>query len=101
MGDVMAAGRWGDPPSYALSGSARLLRAEGVDLIAATPCELGRGTPVYVEAGAPVVDVQRRMAENHIRSIPVLDDDQVVGVVDLVELALLPNLLGEASPTER
>ncbi len=85
--DVVAVQRW-EPASDAMRGSARLLRAEGVDLLAATTCDLARGTPVYVEASADVVAVQRRMAENHIRSVPVLDDGCVVGVVDLVALAL-------------
>ncbi len=77
--------------------SARLLREEGVDLLAATSCDLARGTPVYVEAGADVVAVGRRMAENHIRSAPVLDDGRVVGSVELAELALHTELA--APPT--
>jgi CBS domain-containing protein len=67
---------------------AQLLRTEGVDLSRVSAFHLRRGTPVYVEAGADVVEVQRLMAANHIRSLPVLDRGRVSGFVDLVDLAL-------------
>ena len=73
---------------------ARLLRSEGVDLSRAAAAGLRRGTPVYVEAGECIVDVQRLMASNHIRSLPVLDRGEVVGFVDLVDLALTADLAG-------
>src|ERR687895_486753 len=89
VGDVVAAKRWADTSSGVFEWSARCLRSDGVDLVAATPGELARGTPVYVEASADVLEVQRVMATNHIRSVPVLDNGSVVGVVDLVELAMM------------
>ena len=51
--------------------------------------ELDRGTPVYVEAGADVNEVQRRMAMSHIRSVPVVDQGYLLGLVDLMDLAML------------
>jgi CBS domain-containing protein len=88
VGEVVAS-RWADPSSDAFEGSARLLLDEGVDLLAASSRELSRGTPVYVQASADVVAVQRRMARNHIRSVPVLEGGRLIGCVDLLELALL------------
>jgi hypothetical protein len=89
VGDVVAAKSWADSSSDVFEWSARCLRSDGVNLVSATPGELARGTPVYVEASADVLQVQRLMAGNHIRSVPVLDNGSVVGVVDLVELALM------------
>jgi CBS domain-containing protein len=71
---------------------AGLLRSEGVELTSAPSLALRRGTPVYVEAGADVVEVQRLMASNHIRSLPVLAAGEVIGFVDLVDLALTADL---------
>jgi hypothetical protein len=73
---------------------ASLLRKEGVDLCRAGAGGLARGTPVYVEARACVLDVQRLMASNHIRSLPVLQSGEVIGFVDLVDLALTSDLSG-------
>ena len=87
--DVVASSAWADPESETLRWLARLLRDEGVDLMSATSRELQRGTPVYVKGDADVVTVQRLMAQNHIRSLPVVDCGRLVGVVDLVELAMM------------
>lgn len=59
----------------------------GVDLAATeSPASLERGTPVYVDAAADPVDVQRRMAQAHVRMLFVLEEGEVVGVVDTAEL---------------
>jgi CBS domain-containing protein len=71
----------------------QLLKDEGVDLLKADPEELQRGTPVYVHASADVLVVQRLMALNHIRMLPVVRGEQVVGIVDLVELAQRDDLV--------
>lgn len=71
-----------------LAALGRLVRAEGVDLLDARPDELARGTPVYVDGGADLLAVQRRMAECHVRRVLVVRGDDVVGILDLVELAL-------------
>lgn len=89
VGDVLAHGRWeGDPPET-LKWLARLLRDEGTDLMTASWSELERGTPVYVEAAADVNEVQRRMAKSHIRRVPVVDKGHLLGLIDLLDLALL------------
>lgn len=76
---------------------ASLLRREGLDLLTIAPAGVSRGTPVYVEASACVLEVQRLMASNHIRSLPVLDSGEVIGFVDLVDLALTTDLAPEHS----
>ena len=93
VGSVVAAHPWSDPFVGAFEGPARVLLDEGVDLLEATDCELARGTPIYVRASAPVDAVQRRMAQHHIRSVPVLDGSRLIGCVDLVELAMLTTAL--------
>lgn len=59
----------------------------GVDL-ATTPAPeaLERGTPVYVDAGADPLEVQRRMAQALVRMLFVIDSGAVIGVVDTAEL---------------
>jgi hypothetical protein len=76
------------------------LREQGVDLcIAEPPAALARGTPVYVHADADPVDVQRRMAEAHVRMLFVLDDDDVViGIVDIWELVRRAETLPWSAP---
>jgi CBS domain-containing protein len=93
VGEVVAAHPWADPYVGAFEGPARVLLDEGVDLLRATDCELARGTPIYVAASAPVDAVQRRMAQHHIRSVPVLDGSRLIGCVDLVELAMATTAL--------
>ncbi len=65
----------------------RFLLDHGVDL-ATTPAPeaLERGTPVYVDAGADPLEVQRRMAQALVRMLFVLDSGAVIGVVDTAEL---------------
>ncbi len=41
--------------------------------------------PVYVEGDADIVEVQRLMARNHIRSLPVAHGVVVVGIIDLLD----------------
>jgi len=87
-------GPWKGAAPETLTWLAELLRDEGIDLSAATTADLARGTAVYVEAHAPVVEVQRLMALHHIRVLPVLAGDSLLGVVDLVELAARDDLSG-------
>src|SRR5688500_10317267 len=71
--DVVTPGPWGDDPnSSTMTWLAKLLTDEGVNLIHVTAEQLKRGTPVYVESSADVVEVQRLMARHHIRMLPVL-----------------------------
>ena len=89
IGEALASRLWAEPFPDAFTAAARLLLEEGVDLLAATVQELARGTPVYVNALADVVAVQRRMAQHHIRTVPVLAGGRLIGCVDLLDLALL------------
>ena len=50
---------------------------------------LRRGTPVYVRGNADVVEVQRVMALKHIRHLPVIEGDRIIGIVDLMDIAAL------------
>ena len=99
ISDVVGAAGRVDSSSSTLAWLAELLRDEGVDLMDASDGALRRGTPVYVHADADVVDVQRRMAQSHIRRLPVVKDDQLVGIVDLLDLARIEDLApGEQHP---
>ena len=86
--EVVTPGPWGDDGnSSTMTWLAQLLTDEGVNLMDVTEEHLKRGTPVFVEAAADVVEVQRRMAHHHIRMLPVLSEGALIGVVDMVELA--------------
>lgn len=87
IGDMTDAARWKGSSPESLVWLGRLLQEEGVDLLSADELQLKRGTPVYVDGGADVVDVQRLMARFHIRMLPVVEEGKVTGLVDLVELA--------------
>ncbi|MGI8940607.1 MAG: CBS domain-containing protein [Actinomycetota bacterium] len=57
--------------------------------------------PVYVEGDADIVEVQRLMARNHIRSLPVVHGVVVVGIIDLLELAMMDEDLPGLDLTDR
>lgn len=86
--DVIGSSDWSEGQSSTMEWLASLLQDEGVDLMQASEAELVRGTPVFVEAAAGVNEVQRRMAQKHIRRLPVVEDGCLVGIVDLVDLAM-------------
>ncbi|MEO8323677.1 MAG: CBS domain-containing protein [Actinomycetota bacterium] len=86
--DVIGSSDWSEGQSSTMEWLASLLQDEGVDLMQASEAELVRGTPVFVEAAARVNEVQRRMAQKHIRRLPVVEDGCLVGIVDLVDLAM-------------
>jgi CBS domain-containing protein len=86
--DVIGTTDWSEGSTSTMEWLASLLRDEGVDLMQASEDELTRGTPVFVEAAAGVDEVQRRMAKKHIRRLPVVEDGRLVGLVDLVDLAM-------------
>ncbi len=100
VSEVIASKPWSDPSSDTLEWLASLLKSEGVDLMCATFTELQRGTPVYVEGDADIVEVQRLMARNHIRSLPVVRGGVVIGIVDLLELAMMDEDLPGIDLTE-
>ena len=86
--DVIGSSDWSEGQSSTMEWLATLLQDEGVDLMQASEAELVRGTPVFVEAAAGVNEVQRRMAQKHIRRLPVVEDGCLVGIIDLVDLAM-------------
>jgi CBS domain-containing protein len=92
VGDWLASRPRAVAPPEAFRWLASLLRSEGRDLLTIAPTGVPRGTPVYVDASACVLEVQRLMASNHIRSLPVLDSGEVIGFIDLVDLALTTDL---------
>ncbi|MGI8775628.1 MAG: CBS domain-containing protein [Actinomycetota bacterium] len=96
IGDLLASGGFDASSPESREWLVRLLRQEGVNLLEAAPDQLERGTPVYVNGEADVIEVQRLMAQNHIRVLPVLRDGEVVGLVDLVELAMRDDLAPDA-----
>lgn len=98
INDLAAA--WKDAPEDSRTWLLRLLRDEGKDLMEAEQDELRRGTPVYANAEASLGEVQRRMALNHIRMLPVLGEDSVIGILDLVDLATEDGLDPEISVGE-
>ena len=88
LGDVISTRRWTTSAPNIFEWMAELLRAEGVDISRASVEELQRGTPVYARAQEDLSEVGRLMAHHHIRRIPVLDKGKLLGLVDIVELAL-------------
>lgn len=53
---------------------------------------LAKGTPVYVDAQAPVEEVMQCMADNQIRRLPVIDNKRLVGIISQGDLArAVPN----------
>lgn len=91
--DVVTPGPWESGGSTeTVDWLAGLLRSDGVNLSQVTAEQLRRGTPVYVEADADLVEVQRLMALHAIRMLPVLRNERLIGVVDLVQLAARDDL---------
>ena len=88
LGDVVALRKWSGASKETLEWLGRLLCEEGIELTAASQAELARGSAVYATVDAELVEVQRLMARHHILRLPVLSDGSLVGIVDLVELAL-------------
>ena len=98
--ELLTSARWKDASPGSLEWLAKLLREEGTDLMSADSADLERGTPVYVDADADVIEVQRLMAKNHIRVLPVVRGGKVQGVVDLLELAMREDLAPDATVGE-
>jgi len=61
--------------------------ANGVDPGNVTAGQLAQGKPVTVDSKADVNDVLHLMEENQIRRLPVLDNQQVVGMISEADLA--------------
>lgn len=61
--------------------------AEGADPAATTAGELAKGTPVTVTSSSDVSAVLQTMQEHKIRRLPVLEDQQLVGIISEADLA--------------
>jgi CBS domain-containing protein len=61
--------------------------AEGGDPKKTTAGDLAQGKPVWVDANADDGDVLRLMEEHHIRRLPVIEDQQIVGMISEADLA--------------
>jgi CBS domain-containing protein len=61
--------------------------AEGRDPKKTTAGDLAQGKPVWVDANADDGDVLRLMEEHHIRRLPVIEDQQIIGMISEADLA--------------
>jgi len=61
--------------------------AEGKDARAVHAGELAQGTPATVSADADIRQVLQTMSERQVRRLPVLDGDQLVGIVAQADVA--------------
>ncbi|MEV2219641.1 MULTISPECIES: CBS domain-containing protein [Nocardia] len=62
--------------------------AENKDPIGVKAGELAEGTPITVQAGTDADEVLNVMAVHQIRRVPVLDGDQLVGIVAQADVAV-------------
>jgi hypothetical protein len=75
----------------------RLLYEEGTDVGKIGDRQLPRGTPVYAEASANALEVQRAMARNHVRTLFVIRTHEALATVDILDLALHIDALMEGA----
>lgn len=61
--------------------------AYGADPATMTAGQLAQGATVTVDASADVSEVLRLMEEHQIRRLPVIDSQQVVGIISEADLA--------------
>jgi CBS domain-containing protein len=61
--------------------------AEGRDPKKTTAGDLAQGKPVWVDANADDGDVLRLMEEHRIRRLPVIEEQQIIGMISEADLA--------------
>jgi CBS domain-containing protein len=61
--------------------------AEGGDPAQVQAGDLAQGKPVWVDATAEVREVLTRMEEHHIKRLPVIDNQRLVGMISEADLA--------------
>ena len=61
--------------------------AEGRDPRKTTAGDLAQGKPVWVDANADDGDVLRLMEDHHIRRLPVIEEQQIIGMISEADLA--------------
>jgi hypothetical protein len=93
---------WADIHEAVRRSLATSLRRDGIELGLAVGGSTAPGTPVYVEAPVNISEVRRFMARAHCQIVPVLQQDLVVGLIDLPEssrsLSRHPSQSRENSP---
>jgi CBS domain-containing protein len=61
--------------------------AQGFDPASTTASQLARGEPVIVISDADITDVLRTMQGNQIRRVPVIENQELVGIISEADLA--------------
>ncbi len=61
--------------------------ARGADPASVTAGELAQGTPVTIESLADVTDVLSAMEQHQIHRLPVIESQQLVGMISQADLA--------------
>jgi CBS domain-containing protein len=61
--------------------------AEGKEARAVHASELAQGEVITIHADADAAEVLRTMKEHQVRRLPVIDNDQLVGVVAQADVA--------------
>jgi CBS domain-containing protein len=61
--------------------------ARGADPASVTAGELAQGMPVTIESVADVADVLRAMEQHQIHRLPVIESQQLVGMISQADLA--------------
>jgi CBS domain-containing protein len=61
--------------------------ASGADAASVTAGELAQGMPVTIESLADVTDVLRAMEQHQIHRLPVIESQQLVGMISQADLA--------------
>jgi len=61
--------------------------ARGADPASVTAGELAQGMPVTIESAADVADVLRAMEQHQIHRLPVIENQQPVGMISQADLA--------------
>jgi CBS domain-containing protein len=61
--------------------------ADGLNPVDVPARALAKGTPVFVDAQAPVEEVMQCMADHQIRRVPVIDDKRLVGIISQADIA--------------
>ncbi|WP_322754808.1 CBS domain-containing protein [Frankia sp. Cas3] len=61
--------------------------AEGKDPLTTRARDLAQGRPFYTDANADLDDVMRQMMDHRIKRLPVIENNQLVGMISEADLA--------------
>jgi hypothetical protein len=87
LADIIS-NRWFDMDPGINRWLIRLLLREGTDLSTVGADEIPRGTPVYAEASADAIELQRAMARNYVWSLFVIRSEEALATVSILDFAL-------------